>query len=134
MTGAVCLRELGKDEEALKSIDKAVELEPDNEEFLFTRAELLKRIGILRGQKNAIAAAVRTFNRVLEINPNNADAWNGLGVCMKEQGKDEISRQYYERAQDLVRWGKARTKDAEPRYDCLIRTSRFFLSPAVIFP
>jgi CheY-like chemotaxis protein len=106
----ISLRELGKDEEALKSIDKAVELEPDNEEFLFTRAELLKRIGILREQKNAIAAAVRTFNRVVEINPNNADAWNGLGVCMKEQGKDEISRHYYERARDLVRWGKARRK------------------------
>ena len=122
----VCLRELGKDEDALKSIDKAVDLEPENEEFLFTRAELLKRIGILQGQKKAIAAAVQTYNRVLEINPNNADAWNGLGVCMKEEGKDEISRQYYERAQNLVRWGKAKTKDPEPRYDCLIRTSRFF--------
>jgi CheY-like chemotaxis protein len=106
----VCLRELARDEDALKSIDKACEIEPENEEFLFTRAELLKRIGILRGQKNAIAAAVRTFNKVLELNPNNADAWSGLGVCMKEQGKDEISRQYYERAQDLVRWGKARRK------------------------
>jgi DNA-binding response OmpR family regulator len=106
----ICLRELGKDEDALKSIDKACELEPDNEEYLYTRAELLKKIGILRGQKNAIAAAVRTFNRVLEINPNNADAWSGLGVCMNEQGKDELSRQYYERAQNLVRWGKAKRK------------------------
>jgi CheY-like chemotaxis protein len=106
----VCLRELGQDKDALKNIDKAVELEPGNEEFLFTRAELLKKIGILHGQKNAIAAAVRTFNKVLELNPNNAEAWNGLGVCMKEQGKDELSRQYYERAQDLIRWGKARRK------------------------
>jgi DNA-binding response OmpR family regulator/Flp pilus assembly protein TadD len=106
----VSLRELGKDELALKSIDKAVELEPDNEEFLFTRAELLKRIGILRMQKNAIAAAVRTYNKILEVNPNNADAWNGLGVCMTEQGKDGMSRQYYERARNLVRWGKARRK------------------------
>jgi len=106
----ICLRELGKNEDALKSIDKAVELEPENEEFLFTRAELLKKIGILHGQKNAIAAAGRTYNRVLEINPNNAEAWNGLGVCMKEQGKDELSRQYYERAQNLVRWGKAKRK------------------------
>jgi DNA-binding response OmpR family regulator len=106
----VCLRELGKDGLALKSLDKAVELEPDNEEFLFTRAELLKRIGILQGQKNAIAAAVQTYNKILEVNPNNADAWNALGVCMKEQGKEELSRKYYERAQDLVRWGKARRK------------------------
>jgi hypothetical protein len=106
----VCLREQGKDEDALKSIDKAVELEPDNEEFLFTRAELLKKIGILRGQKNAVAAAVRTYNRVLEINPNNADAWSSLGVCMKEQGKEELARQYFDRAQNLVRWGKAKRK------------------------
>lgn len=106
----VCLRELGKDALALKNLDKAVELEPDNEEFLFTRAELLKRIGILQGQKKAIAAAVQTYNKILEVNPNNADAWNALGVCMKEQGKEELSRKYYERAQDLVRWGKARRK------------------------
>jgi Flp pilus assembly protein TadD/DNA-binding response OmpR family regulator len=106
----VCLRELGKDEDALKSIDKACELEPENEEFLFTRAELLKKIGILLGQKKAIAAAVKTYNKVLELNPNNADAWSGLGVCMKEQGKDELSRQYYDKAQDLVRWGKAKRK------------------------
>ncbi len=107
----VCLRELGKDEPALKSIDKSVELEPENEEFLFTRAELLKKIGILRGQKNAIAAAVRTYNKILEINPNNADAWNGIGVCMKEQGKDELSRQYYDRARDIARSGKAQRKE-----------------------
>ena len=87
---------------------------------------MLKRIGILRGQKNAIAAAVKTFNKVLEINPNNADAWNGLAVCMKEQGKDELSRQYYERAQNLVRWGKAKKKDQKSRYDCLIRSAGFF--------
>lgn len=53
---------------------------------------------------------MRTYNKVLEINPNNADAWNGLGVCMKEQGKEELSRQYFERAQNLVRWGKAKRK------------------------
>lgn len=106
----VCLRELGKDESALKSIDKSVELEPENEEFLFTRAELLKKIGILQGQKNAIAAAVRTYNKILEVNPNNADAWNGLAVCIKEQGKDELSRQYNERARDLARSGKAHKK------------------------
>jgi PAS domain-containing protein len=67
-------------------------VEPKDEEFLFIRAELLKRTGILRGQENAIADAVRTYNRILEVNTKNADAWNGLGVCMKEKGKDEMSR------------------------------------------
>ena len=35
-----------------------------------------------------IDAAVRTFSRLVDINPNHADAWNSLGICMKELGKD----------------------------------------------
>jgi DNA-binding response OmpR family regulator len=104
------LRELGKDTEALKSIDKAVELEPDNEEYLFTRAELLKKVGILHGEKDVIGAAVRTLNRVVELNPSNADAWNALGVCMKQLEKNELAKQYYDRAQELIRLNKSRRR------------------------
>lgn len=106
----VCLRELGKNEEALRNFDKAVELLPAEEELLFTRAEMLKKIGILRGQKNAIEAAVKAYNKVLEINPNQAEAWNSLGICMKELGKSELSRQYYDRSSDLIRYSNARKK------------------------
>jgi DNA-binding response OmpR family regulator len=106
----VCLRELGDDEAALRNFDKAVELMPAEEELLFTRAEMLKRIGILRGQKNAIEAAVKAYNKVLEINPNQAEAWNSLGSCMKELGKSELTRQYYERSSDLIQRGTARKK------------------------
>jgi DNA-binding response OmpR family regulator len=106
----VCLRELGKDEEALRDFDKAVELMPADEELLFTRADMLKKIGILRGQKNAIEAAVRAYNKVLEINPNQAEAWNSLGSCMKQLGKGELTRQYYERSSELVRRGINRKK------------------------
>ena len=106
----VCLRELGKDEEALRNFDKAVELLPAEEELLFTRAEMLKRIGILRGQKNAIEAAVMVYNKVLEINPNQAEAWNSLGSCMKNLGKSELTRQYYDRSSDLIQHGTARKK------------------------
>jgi len=106
----VCLRELGKNEDALRNFDKAVELLPAEEELLFTRAEMLKKIGILRGQKNAIEAAVKAYNKLLEINPNQAEAWNSLGICMKELGKSELSRQYYERSSDLIRFSNARKK------------------------
>jgi DNA-binding response OmpR family regulator len=106
----VCLRELGKDEEALKNFDKAVELLPNEEELLFTRAEMLRRIGILRGQKNALEAAVKAYNKLLEINPNQAEAWNSLGSCMNELGKSELTRQYYDRSGDLMRRGIARKK------------------------
>ncbi len=106
----VCLRELGKDEEALRNFDKACELLPSEEELLFTRAEMLRRIGILRGQKNAVEAAVKAYNNVLAINPNHAESWNSLGICMKELGKGELSRQYYDRSCDLTRYGTARKK------------------------
>jgi DNA-binding response OmpR family regulator len=106
----VCLRELGKDEEALKNFDKAVELLPNEEELLFSRAEMLRRIGILRGQKNALEAAVKAYNKLLEINPNQAEAWNSLGSCMNELGKSELSRQYYDRSGDLMRRNIARKK------------------------
>jgi PAS domain S-box-containing protein len=107
---AVCLRYLGRDEEALKNVDRSLELSPDYEEFLSTRADLLKRIGILQQRPDVLEAAVRAYNRIVEINPEQAEAWNGLGVCTRELGKDEQSRQYFERAQDLVRWGKSRKK------------------------
>jgi len=106
----VCLRELGKDEEALKDFNKAADLLPNDEEVLCSRADLLMRMGILSGQRNAIDLAVREFNRVLEINPNHAKAWNDLAICMKELGKDETARQYFDRSNELVRTGKERYK------------------------
>jgi DNA-binding response OmpR family regulator/Flp pilus assembly protein TadD len=104
----VCFRELRNDEEALRCFDRAVDLGPDVEEILFTRAELLKKIGILQGKNSALEAAVRVYNRVLELNPNNADAWNSLAIVVKEMGKGELSRQYFDRARELKLSGKNR--------------------------
>jgi Flp pilus assembly protein TadD len=106
----VALREIGQDEEAAKDFDKAAELAPADEEILFGRANLLRKRGILREQRSLIDAAVIAFNKVLEMNPNNAEAWNGLGICMKELGKDETARQYFDRSNNLGRSGKARFK------------------------
>ncbi len=101
------LRALGKDEEALKSIENSLELEPLNEEYLWSRADLLRKLAIMHGDRNAIAAAVRTLNKLVEINPNNAEAWNALGLCMREIDRHELSKQYFDRAQDLIRMNKS---------------------------
>jgi Flp pilus assembly protein TadD len=107
---AVCLRELGNDSEALKSFIRAVELAPDDEEFLYSSAEMLRRLGILRGRKAHVEAAVQTLDRLVEINPNHADAWNALGICMKELGREITAQQYFERANGLIRQNKAHKK------------------------
>jgi len=106
----VCLRETGRDEEALKDFDKAVELLPNDEELIYSRGDLLKKIGILKGERKIIDSAVRALNRTLEINPDHANAWNSLGICMKELGKNETAQQYFDRSNELIKMGKARYK------------------------
>jgi Flp pilus assembly protein TadD len=104
----VCLRELGRDAEALKNFVKAVELAPDNEEFLYSSADMLKRIGILQAQQTYIDAAFQAFSRVVEVNPNHDEAWNSMGVCMKELGRDSAANEYFERANGILRQNKSR--------------------------
>jgi tetratricopeptide (TPR) repeat protein len=106
----VCYRELRNYTEALKNFDKAVELAPDDEEFLFSRAEMLKMIGILRQRRDLLESAVKDLNRIVEKNPNHADAWNSLGVCSQELGKEKLSRQYFEKSRDIIKQGKNKKK------------------------
>jgi tetratricopeptide (TPR) repeat protein len=104
----VCLRALEQNEEALESIAKAVELAPNEEEILYTCAETLRKLGVLRDDDKILSAAVDTYNRLLERNPANADAWNNMGVCAQEMGREDLSRQYFERARNLKRYNKDR--------------------------
>jgi len=109
----VCFRELGQDTEALRNFDQAVKLAPDDEEFLFSRAELLKKIGVLYQRRELLESAVQILNRIVDMNPNHAEAWNSLGICTKELGKEKVSRQYFEKSRDLMRLGtnKRKTRD-----------------------
>jgi len=49
---------------------------------------------------------VETYNRLLEKNPQNASAWNNMGICVQEMGRDDLSRQYFERAREIKRSNK----------------------------
>jgi PAS domain S-box len=102
----VCFRELGRDVEALRNFENAVELAPDDEEFLFSLSGIQKAIGILRQRKDLIESAILVLNRIVEKNPNHADAWNLLGICSKELGKDLESRKYFEKSSNIIKTGK----------------------------
>jgi PAS domain S-box-containing protein len=103
---AVCLRALERNEEALASVTKALELAPADEEILFTCAETLQKLGILRNDTEILSAALDTYSRLLEKNPANADAWNNMGICAQKMNREELSRQYFDRAGDLKRYNK----------------------------
>lgn len=99
----LCLKDLGKYEDALRSYEHAIELAPNEEEFLYDYGEMLETMGILLRQRKFLEPAIRTFVKVTEINPNNASAWNHLGICIKESGNEEESRQAFERSRAIIR-------------------------------
>jgi len=102
----LCYRELKDNKNALSSLTRAVELAPDNPEILFNLGETLKLIGISTMSEKYLNSAIQTFKMVTNLMPNNADAWNQIGICYKEMGKEIDSKFYFDRARDINRWKK----------------------------
>ena len=102
----VCYRITGNYDEALKSLLRAIELAPDNTEILNDLGETLEQMGIIHMDNKYLEAAIQTFKMVANSLPNNMDAWNHIGVCLKEMGKAEESRFYFDRARDINLWKK----------------------------
>jgi DNA-binding response OmpR family regulator/Tfp pilus assembly protein PilF len=101
-----CFREMGDLVNALKSLLRAIELEPDNTELLFNLGETLEIIGVMNMSNKYLDSAIQTFKMVVNQMPNNAGAWNHLGICFKEMGKAEESKFYFNRARDITLWKK----------------------------
>ena len=104
----LCFKSMGKFEEAQKCFERAVELVARDEEYVYDYGEVLEILGIMRRDNKILENAIRNFVLVTEINPNNANAWNHLGVCIKEIGRDEESRQAFELARGIIRAKKDR--------------------------
>lgn len=101
-----CFREMGDHTNALKSLLKAVELSPENPEFLFNLGETLEMIGVMYMSNKYLDSAIQTFKMVVNQMPNNATTWNHLGICFKEMGKADESKFYFDRARDITLWNK----------------------------
>lgn len=101
-----CFREMGDHTSALKSLLRAVELSQDNPEYLYNLGETLETIGVMNMSHKYLDAAIQTFNIVVHEMPNNARAWNHLGICYKEMGKVEESTFYFDRAHYITLWKK----------------------------
>jgi CheY-like chemotaxis protein len=97
----LCYREMKDNSNALKSLTRAVELAPDNPEFLFNLGEILEVIGLLNMSNKYLDSAIATFKMVINQLPNNKDTWNHIGICYKEKGQIEESKFYFDRARDI---------------------------------
>ena len=102
----ICYRQMGDNISALKSLLKAVELAPENPEFLFNLGETLEMIGVLYMSNKYLESAIQTFKMVANQMPNNASVWNHIGICYKEMGQTDESKFYFDRARDIHLWKK----------------------------
>jgi CheY-like chemotaxis protein/tetratricopeptide (TPR) repeat protein len=98
----ICCRETGDYTTALKSCLRAVELSPENPEFLFSLGEILEQIGVMYMSSKYLESAIQTFRMVIGQIPNNADAWMHIGRCPKETGKPDEAKFYMDRSRDIM--------------------------------
>jgi len=102
----VCYRTLGNYDEALRCFLRAVELAPGNSEVLYDMGETLEQLGVMQMNNRYLDAAVETFKMVVNNLPNSMESWNHIGICLKELGKPEESKFYFDRARDIKLWKK----------------------------
>lgn len=83
------LREAGREQDALKNMDQALSEFPDNTELLYSR-------GLLRANMKLIEGAEEDLRKVIEQEPENAEALNALGYTLAD------STERYQEAYDLI--------------------------------
>ena len=81
-------------DEAAEFIEEALNLEPDN-------VTGLDYLGFVRFFQLRYEEAEQACRKTLEIKPNHAYAYKGLGLCLARQGDLEQGRASLERAMDL---------------------------------
>lgn len=85
---------LGRYEEALRAIDKALDLNPYNEVAWLNKGNALTKMGRL-------VDALRCFNAAIKVNPAYEVAWNNKGNTLARLGHFEEALTCYERALEI---------------------------------
>ena len=88
------LKSLGRYEEAIRCLDKALELNPGHVNAWINKGTSLGSLGHHE-------EAIRCFNRALELDPRNADAWNNKGNSLDSLGRPEEAIRCYDQALEL---------------------------------
>ncbi len=81
----------------------------------YNLGETLEMIGIMYMSNKYLDSAIQTFKMVVNLMPNNASAWNHLGICLKEIGKEEEAKFYFDRARDIITLEKGFSDQAQTR-------------------
>jgi tetratricopeptide (TPR) repeat protein/CheY-like chemotaxis protein len=106
----ICLKELGRYEEALQCFDRVID--SDDEEVFYNKGETLEKMGEANGDYRLFLEAITYFDRVISKNPGHVYALNYKGVCLKELGRADEAKIYFDHAQLVIRRGD---NSAKPR-------------------
>jgi ABC-type phosphate transport system substrate-binding protein/tetratricopeptide (TPR) repeat protein len=85
---------LGRTDEALSSLNRALEMDPDDLAAWIGKGNVLAQMGQLD-------EALFCFDKAIELNPNVAAAWQGKGRTLQKMGRDAEARKCFAEANSL---------------------------------
>jgi tetratricopeptide (TPR) repeat protein len=89
----------GRYTNAFQSVQKQLEIAPDNPRALFLK-------GVLQMQFGEFAKAIETLNRVVQLQPKNFDALLNRAIANLQSGKLDAAKLDYETMRDSLPKGK----------------------------
>ena len=92
---SVCLRKMGKLDDATEESLKGLECNPNDRHSIFN-------LGALYAYKGRIDDAIRLWKRVLSLDPDYAQAYFNMGVVYERLGKDALALSAYKNALRVV--------------------------------
>jgi len=92
---AVCLFQLGRQQEALRELDRAVALEPDHPYRYASRAWI-------RAALKDVDGAIADYRKALELDPDDAITLNNLGLLEEQYGMRKSAQERYRKADTLM--------------------------------
>ncbi len=87
-------KSLAKAREELPKLEKKNIDKPGDTKVLFKYAQALLNL-------NRIDEAIKAYDKLLELDPSNPDAWAKRGTATESKGKYEEAKQYFEKALEL---------------------------------
>lgn len=85
---------LGRTDEALQSLNRALEMDPDDLAAWIGKGNVLTQMGQLD-------EALFCFDKAIDLNPNVAAAWQGKGKALQKMGRDAEARTCFAKANAL---------------------------------
>ena len=80
--------------DAIESLEKAIELKPDDPEAWHNKGCVLGKLGKYKEE-------LKAYDKAIELKPDYPEAWNNKGVALAERGKHDEALGAFEKAIEL---------------------------------